>query len=269
MFGRHGMTSSLLRSLFQLHEKGKRQMVHEIKALVSALFGRRGHSTKSSLSVSYSQFGEDKIIRMAANLIGIKQVRYLDIGCFDAQMLNNTYLFYLEGGSGICVDPNAERLAGFKSTRPRDILIEAGVTEKQSGHGKYFMLDDDSLNTFCEEEAARLQATEGHTLIEVRGVPVINISDLVQMHFPNGRLDLVSLDVEGLDLSLLQAFNFQRLRPPIWCVETIEYCRTGKGRKTEEIVQFMASKDYFVFADTYVNTIFVDKNAWDNARRAD
>ncbi|MEI7466364.1 MAG: hypothetical protein WCJ87_13545, partial [Burkholderiales bacterium] len=54
-------------------------------------------------------------------------------------------------------------------------------------------------------------------------------------------------------------------RPPLFCVETLTYIEDGSERLLTEIIDFMRSQDYFDYADTYVNTIFIDRAAW--ARR--
>ena len=36
----------------------------------------------------------------------------------------------------------------------------------------------------------------------------------------------------------------------------------GQEVKSEEIIHFLKSKDYFAYGDTYINTIFVDRASW-------
>jgi hypothetical protein len=55
---------------------------------------------------SYSQAGEDKILRLMFQSFEKRNITYLDIGTNDPVSINNTYLFYLNGGGGVCVEPN-------------------------------------------------------------------------------------------------------------------------------------------------------------------
>ena len=72
----------------------------------------------------------------------------------------------------------------------------------------------------------------------------------------------MSMFHEGLDLEVLQSFDFNKCRPPVFCVETLTYTETEAVQKIPDIIKYMESHDYFVFADTYLNTIFVDKQRW-------
>jgi hypothetical protein len=44
------------------------------------------------------------------------------------------------------------------------------------------------------------------------------------------------------------------------CAETCQYSENHIRPKAYEIEAFLKTKDYQVYADTYVNTIFVHKN---------
>ena len=51
----------------------------------------------------------------------------------------------------------------------------------------------------------------------------------------------------------------QAYRPLFVCAETADPCVGGLGRKDPDFLVFMRSKGYEVYADTYVNTIFIEK----------
>ena len=40
--------------------------------------------------------------------------------------------------------------------------------------------------------------------------------------------------------------------------------RRGGASKLGDVIAFMEAQGYFVYADTYINTIFVDRSAWDD-----
>ena len=43
-------------------------------------------------------------------------------------------------------------------------------------------------------------------------------------------------------------------------METMEFNNLKLGRKNEEVKNYLAEKGYIVYADTYINTIFVKKD---------
>ena len=65
---------------------------------------RRNHL--ENCKISYSQCGEDLILKQLFTALGIGKVNYLDIGAHHPTCLNNTYLFYGYGGHGVCVEPD-------------------------------------------------------------------------------------------------------------------------------------------------------------------
>ena len=47
-------------------------------------------------------------------------------------------------------------------------------------------------------------------------------------------------------------------------METIVFSSTGKGEKRSEIDDLLLGRGYIRFADTYINTIYVDEQSWIN-----
>ena len=69
----------------------------------------------------------------------------------------------------------------------------------------------------------------------------------------------LSIDIEGLDLAVLRTLDFERYPIPIVCVETCRYSEDHVRPRDHSIAEFMATKGYEAYADTYINTIFVRK----------
>lgn len=212
---------------------------------------------------SFAQCGEDIIIAYAAQTMGIDQVSYLDIGAHHPIYLSNTYYFYTQGARGVCVEPDRALLAPFAQFRPGDRMVNAGIGSAD-GSLNFYVLSTPTLNTFSREEAERYVSYGTHRIERTEKVEIIGINRLLREQF-DVPPTLLSLDVEGLDLEILRALDFNTHRPPIVCVETLTYTEDGSERKLDEIIQHMLGQDYFSYADTYVNTVFVDRRAW--ARR--
>jgi hypothetical protein len=70
--------------------------------------------------------------------------------------------------------------------------------------------------------------------------------------------------VEGLDYEIIQSFNLIEWRPEVFCIETITYTEDNSEQKEYQIIEYMLEHGYMVYADTYINTIFVDKQKWKN-----
>ncbi len=210
---------------------------------------------------SYSQCGEDLIVNFILRQLGIDEPRYLDIGANHPVNLSNTYFFYRKGCHGVCVEPDPELCKGIRKKRPRDLCINAGVGVSHQKDVEFYLMSARTLNTFCKEEAERYQSYGEHKIQEILRIPLVEINDLICENFSE-KPDFISLDVEGLDLEILDALDFNRFRPEVVCVETLTYTQDKTEEKLTSIVELMLSKNYMLYADTYINSIFVDKGAW-------
>ncbi len=216
-----------------------------------------------SKRISYSQCGEDLIVSFLMNILGISRPSYLDIGAHHPTYLSNTYLFYRRGCRGVCVEPDPELFKKIKRKRKGDRCLNVGVGSDPEPVSEmdFFIMSSRTLNTFSKTEAERYQSYGNQKIKQVVSIPLIPINDMIRNHFssiPN----FVSLDVEGLDLQILQSMDFSKYRPEVFCVETLSYTENRTERKLNEIIDLMHRKKYITYADTYINTIFVEQGAW-------
>ena len=98
---------------------------------------------------------------------------------------------------------------------------------------------------------------EGYTVDRLIPVPMMTLDELFAQHAPSPHL--LSLDVEGLDESILDDCDLTSHRPIIICVETLS---VGTGKKNNVINQRLKVAGYHQVADTFVNSIFVREESW-------
>jgi FkbM family methyltransferase len=221
---------------------------------------QRNHS--ENFKISYSQCGEDIILRQLLMALGISKVSYLDIGAHHPTYLSNTYLFYENGDNGVCVEPDPSLFRAFGKKRPRDIHLNCGVGVVP-GEADFFVMSTSTLNTFSKEEAERYQSYGQQRIMKTIRIELETINEIIRQNFEKSP-NLISLDVEGLDYLILQNFDFKKYRPEVFCLETLSYTEDKSERKLTEIIELMHANDYLTYADTYINTIFVDTAAWNN-----
>jgi FkbM family methyltransferase len=209
------------------------------------------------LQESYSQAGEDRVLRFLFDILGVPHPTYLDIGAHHPTYLSNTYLFYKQGARGVCVEPDPILHQRIQQKRSRDICLNIGIATGSSSHLEFYVFDNPTLNTFSPIIRDE-QIANGRVNTQRLHIPVFNVNEVIERYLP-GPLHLVSLDTEGWDLMILQSFDFEKYRPVAFCIETLE---NTVERKIATIIDFMISKNYRIFADTYLNTIFVDNAVW-------
>lgn len=208
---------------------------------------------------SYSQSGEDLTVSFVLDLIhGSRPKKYLDIGANHPFHLSNTALLYSKGGHGILVEPDPWFADLLRSKRPRDTVLQNGVHFSGGEVADFYVMDAPTLNTFSPDEMQRCVAM-GHKLTRTLSVELKNINDLLEVAGP---LDFVNLDIEGLDQAILEMVDWSKYRPSCICVETLAYETQSEPRKLNSIIDFMLSQDYMLYADTFINSIFVDRRQW-------
>lgn len=211
--------------------------------------------------VSYSQCGEDMIARFVFDALKIARPSYLDIGAHHPTYLNNTYAFYEAGSSGVNIEPDPDLFARFPEERPRDTNLNIGIGEA-AAELTFHVMSARTLNTFSAEEA-RAATEKGRATIErTLQLPVRPVGEVLGEHFAQAAPDFLSLDVEGLDLAILKAWDFSRWRPRLACVETIVYAGGRGGGQRDDIAAHLQDCGYFAYAHTHVNTLFVDRAVW-------
>lgn len=222
---------------------------------------------------SYSQFGEDLILDFAFMFLNnrglIKETSYLDIGGNMPYKLSNTFFLYRKGISGVIIEPNRILAEEFKKSRPLDKVLTIGIhfTNDEITEIPFYQFNYEAngLSTFSKEIADNsLEICDVATHYDVIPTKVKTINQIIKKYFNNKAPTLISLDVEGIDYEILKTVNFQKYRPVIWCIETLSTSQPmKKGVKDKQIIDFMLSKDYIIYADTHVNTIFMDRTIYE------
>lgn len=217
---------------------------------------------------SYSQSGEDIIISDLFRRLKIDTPTYLDIGANEPVALSNTYRLYSMRSKGVCVEPNPILYKKLLKKRKRDICINAGVAFNQTNEALYYIFPEKlhGLNTFSKTDAdfwgKKGNLEIGKAKIEKTiMMPLVNINDIIKKYlFPHP--NLISIDVEGLDLEILKTIDFELFKPDVFCVETLKHIENNKETKNNDLINFLKDMGYFIYADTYINTIFCRKDIY-------
>lgn len=212
---------------------------------------------------TYSQCGEDVIILfLVEHILHLKDVYYLDLGANEETNLNNTKLLYENGYRGLSVDANSYFAKAYKKNRPEDRFVSCGVGETNT-RATFYEIDPHTLSTFSENEANNYTASGVHKVVAKKKVPVYTVEKIIKK-FCKATPNILSLDVEGLDLAILKSLDFTKWSPAIICVETLTYTTDSSEQKTTDLIDYLHNKGYITYADTYINTIFVKKELWEN-----
>lgn len=206
---------------------------------------------------SFSQAGEDRIVHYLFYSLGLDKPTYVDIGTNHPVHGNNTYFFYHRGATGICIEPDPVLFAKIKQVRNRDKCLNVGIGLNETTAAEFFKYPakHSGYNTFNKEEVELRQNT-GLNYEEKLLIPLKNINHILEQNMGHAP-DLVSIDVEGLDLEILRSYDFDNYAPLVLIAETIRFGDTAAAAKQQDIIDFVLSQGYTVYADTHINTIFL------------
>jgi FkbM family methyltransferase len=171
------------------------------------------------LKISWSQSGEDLALLELEDFPKIG--RYLDIGAHDPIRYSNTHALYLRGWRGVNVDADSGLIERFYKKRMGDTNVVAAVGSKD----KYIftVFSESALSTVEINRAKKLQS-KGWQISGTRTVPGRSLRSIYDEYFPNSKVDLLNLDIEGNDMDALASMSFETLssgRFPGWIlVET-------------------------------------------------
>lgn len=208
---------------------------------------------------SFSQEGED--ILLSRMFEGKKEGFYIDIGAHHPKRFSNTYWAYRRGWKGICIDPQPGIKKKFTRSRPKDIFLELGVGEI-SHRDTYFEFSDAALNTLDEERARFLIQNTKYKLIKKVEIEIYRLENILKQHLPNetnDKIDFLSLDVEGFELSVLKSNNFYMYKPTILVIEVMNIDIVNIV--DNEIVRYLDQYGYEVSSILYHSVFFIKKNS--------
>lgn len=175
------------------------------------------HSFDHFKQTHYSQNGEDIILlaMFPKNYHGL----YVDVGAHHPYRLSNTYQLFKKGWRGINIDANPETIDLFRKARPNDINLNIGVG-KNSSILPFHRFADPAVNTFSSVEAERWKQKKWNTYLGTVDVAIKPLAAILNEHlFESVSIDVLDIDVEGLDLEVLESNDWQLFRPRVIVVE--------------------------------------------------
>ena len=190
------------------------------------------------------EFGEDIFIsRFFKNkLTG----NYVDIGCYHPIKGSLTYNLFQKGWKGINVDLSKVSIDLFKLSRPKDINIQAAITDFD---GETFYYENGPIN---QQNSLKENS-------ELKKIPIkaIKLSTILKQNKLT-KIDFLNIDVEGFDFNVLSTLDFSEIKPTMICIEENNY-NTQKILETNTH-KYLQNNEYFLASKIGVSLIYIDQN---------
>jgi len=216
------------------------------------LFSKTKYLKPKLTPINYkSQYGQDFYLEKFGLLD--KGEFFVEIGSNHPVNLSNSH--YLEkqlGWEGICIDGIDFSLL-YEEHRPKSKFVHCLIDENE-GEADFYQVDnetgwEDMVSSMHKEV---LEHGRGFA-VSVKKVKTMPLSKIL---YPNQKIDLCLIDVEGHELSVLKSIEWTFIKPSVFLIEN-----SGQYFKRNKLVSFMSNKGYTHFARIGISDdIFVLKN---------
>jgi len=208
------------------------------------------------LQKSYSQDGEDLVLKAIMNKRYTHNGFYVDVGAHHPFRFSNTAIFYKKGWKGINIEPTPNLITAFNKYRKRDINLNVGIAEKE-GELTFYEFDEPALNSFNKDLSVDRNNNTSYNIISQKQIKVFTLEQILDKYMnKNQNIDFITIDVEGLDLSVLSSNNWEKYRPNYVLVEAeINF----EEPQRNEIYAFLSSRSYELIGKTLRTLIFRDQ----------
>jgi FkbM family methyltransferase len=198
----------------------------------------------------YAQYGEDRILNQifAGKTDGV----CVEVGGFDGVTGSNTYFFEKLGWKCLIVEPMPDFCEKIRSVRNCDVA-EIAASDAEGEVQFHVAVGVETLSTIekNEDHFARIRNLSADSIktIYVKTAPLDKI--LLDRNF--SKIDFLTIDVEGHEMSVLSGMLFEQILPRIIITEDNTH---GIDRRINDLMQ---SKSYIRFKKTGCNVWYVRK----------
>lgn len=203
----------------------------------------------------YSQGGEDMLLSFYYDAKKYKGF-FVDVGAHHPYRFSNTAYFYKRGWRGINIEPTPSLFKAFPRYRKRDINLNVGI-----GNGEaltFYVFNEGALNTFdpalAQERNDTYNGNSHYEIIDRIQVQTYPLRDILDKYLPEGvNIDLLTIDVEGMDFEVLKSNDWTKYIPRFILVE----CESSPEHLADDqIYAFLREKNYTIVGRTMLTTLF-------------
>ena len=187
---------------------------------------------------------------------------YIDVGCQHPIKNNNTYLLYKKGWSGINIDLDKDNIDLFNVSRISDDNINIAASNKINEVDLFFFHKKSPINTI-DKKTSQFQKAKISSIKKIKTNTLNNI--IKSSKYSNKKIDLLSIDVEGHELPVLEGLDFDKYSPNVIVIEYLDLNVSKleiKNLNIENVInskiyKFLTLKKYILVNSIYSDLIFI------------
>jgi len=166
----------------------------------------------------YSQFGEDRWIYK--NFTQKTDGVFVDVGAGDPKHLSNSYFFEKLGWNVLCIDADSRQIEKLKEERKN--VVKAVIYDTTPVYFKQEKLDLSRICKTNEDNSIRIETKTLERVLKAQSI---------------GKIDILSIDVEGAEINVLKSFDIRKHSPEIMIIEF----NTLGVQRDKEIKQYLSA----------------------------
>lgn len=214
--------------------------------------------------MSFSNYGEDAMLSgLLSRISHINEIdlfaknTYIDIGCYQPIIANNTYFLYKLGWTGTLVEPNPNLSDLIRGERPLDTFLPYAI-DSTDGTKTFFIFDNEhQCNTLDEDFVDAITKYKDIEIKETISIESKTLDYVFDNHYGTfGTVPMiVNIDIEGRDMSVLASYSFKH-RPLFFVIED----EILGAFKESDIFKLMDSNNYELVSGNFLTAIYMDRN---------
>lgn len=183
------------------------------------------------MKIYYSQFGEDKYLNEECNLP--KTGIFVDVGAGGIEN-SNSYFFEQKGWTVLCIEPDKRH-----EDLDKRKLVDNSVVGDQDGKVDFVFHRFPQLSGLY------------HGKVEATNLPMYKLDTILEK-YKIDKIDILSIDVEGHELKVLDGFNIDKYKPSYMI---IEHTNQFKGNGENDVCSKLKCFGYQVIYRTQSNLV--------------
>jgi FkbM family methyltransferase len=172
---------------------------------------------------------------------------YVDVGAFMPIQYSNTYALYARGWKGLTIEATPGSAEVFRAVRPRDTHINCAVGPTVGTLPFYTWGAPSVINTADPVMAKQFEELEGRPPVLI-DVPMRPLRDILSEHLAGQRVDVMSIDIEGMTMVCLESNDWTKWKPTILLIEVDQI--PVLGQPLDPAIAFVMDLGYVVSAIT-------------------
>lgn len=210
------------------------------------------------IKIHYAQFGEDIILKELLKKEKIRNYQgfFVDVGCYHPKKLSNTYMLYKAGWRGINIDMEADKISLFNMVRTRDWNVLSPISDKKERVTVYRFGKFGVGSTIDPKFAV----DTGETIYDTREFFSKTLDEVInESPYKGKQIDVLSIDVEGMDYKVLSSLSLDVYKPKIIIIES--HHRSIEEILATDIYQLLKTEGYILRSWMFYSLIFILPNS--------